>query len=108
MSRTHSHVPDDVEIARANPAILRVLHRHWVTGVGPVSCPDPRARCEAYLPSWASRQPWARHGTWCLENRAAVRDTLKVAAKLYRTAGQVDVDLMPDPLRVCLCQACGD
>jgi hypothetical protein len=107
MSRTYAHVPYTVEVARANPAVVGTLIQQWVPGVGRVPITDPRAIVKPFLPGWACRQSWARHGRAVAERRAAVRDTLRAAAGQYRATGVVDVDLMPDPVRTCLCQCCG-
>lgn len=108
MSRTDAHEPAHVELEHVtNQSILRTRHQHWVNGHGLVSCLDPRARCEPYVPRWASAQPRTRRGTAVIERRAAVRDTLRVTATTYRAYGHVDDPVIPGPNTYCLCQSCG-
>lgn len=108
MSRTHAHAPAAVELARVtDPTILDTWHTHWAPGVGPVTCPDPRARCASYVPRWASTQPWTRRGTAVFQRSSVVRDRLREAAKAYRAGANLDDVQMPDPVTYCLCEHCG-
>lgn len=108
MSRTHAHVPARVELGRINPMLLEACRfGHWRPSMGNYPC-FPLHNCEGNVPDWASTQRHARHGNATVERRGAIRDRLRAAAREYRTTGEVlDCDVMPDPVRHCLCQHCG-
>lgn len=105
MSRTHAHVPAEVELARLrDKSILKISHRIWTRGDGPICCMD--GTCYVDVPRWASSRRWSRRGTAVMERRTAIDNQLRQAIKEYRTTGDVDTDVYTDPETFCLCEYC--